>query len=78
VSTVTQILEAVKRLPSEQKGEFWDRLREVDFEDAWDRQIEADAKAGRLDAFWQQALTDIKAGRAKSLDDDEYERLLKS
>ena len=57
--TVTEILEAVKQLPEEQKAEFLDRLREIDFEDAWDRQIEADAKAGRLDSLWQQALKDI-------------------
>ena len=66
---MTEILEAVKRLPEEQKGEFLDRLREVDFEDAWDRQIEADAKTGRLDPLWQQALKDIEAGRAKPLDE---------
>src|SRR5271168_2527666 len=69
MSTVAQILEAVKLLPAEQKGEFLERLREVDFEDAWDRQIEADAKAGRLDLLWQRSLTDIKAGRAKSLNE---------
>ena len=66
---MTEILEAVKQLPEEQKGEFLDRLREIDFEDAWDRQIEADAKAGRLDPLWQQALKDIEAGRAKPLDE---------
>ena len=54
MSTVAEILEAVKQLPEEQKGEFLDRLREIDFEDAWDRQIEADAKAGRLDPLWQE------------------------
>jgi hypothetical protein len=59
MSTVTEILEAVKQLPEEQKGEFLDRLREVDFEDAWDRRIEADAKVGRLDPLWQQAVKDI-------------------
>ena len=69
MSTVTEILEAVKQLPEEQKGEFLDRLREIDFEDAWDRQIEADAKAGRLDPLWQQALKDIEAGRTKPLDE---------
>jgi hypothetical protein len=69
MSTVTEILEAVKQLPEEQKGEFLERLREIDFEDAWDRQIEADAKAGRLDPLWQQALKDIEAGRAKPLDE---------
>ena len=65
VSTVTEILEAVKRLPEDQKGEFLDRLREIDFEDAWDRRIEADAKAGRLDPLWQEAVKDIEAGRSK-------------
>jgi hypothetical protein len=69
MSTVVEILEAVKQLPEDQKGEFLDRLREIDFEDAWDRQIEADAKAGRLDPLWQQAVRDIEAGRAKSLDE---------
>jgi hypothetical protein len=69
MSTVAEILEAVKQLPQEQKGEFLDRLREIDFEDAWDHQIEADAKAGRLDPLWQQAVRDIEAGRAKPLDE---------
>jgi len=69
MSTVTEILEAVKQLPEQQKGEFLDRLREVDFEDAWDRRIEADAKAGRLDPLWREAVADIEAGRAKSLDE---------
>ncbi len=66
---MAEILEAVKQLPEEQKGEFLDRLREVDFEDAWDRQIQANAKAGRLDSLWQEAVKDIKAGRVKPLDE---------
>ena len=69
MSTVVEILEAVKRLPEAQKGEFLDRLRELDFKDAWDRQIETDAKTGRLDPLWQQAVKDIEAGRAKPLDE---------
>ena len=69
MSTVAEILEAVKQLPEEQKGEFLDRLREIDFEDTWDRQIEADAKAGRLDPLWLQAVKDIEAGRSKPLDE---------
>jgi hypothetical protein len=69
MSTVTEIIEAVKRLDIEEKTEFLTRLSEVDFEDAWDRQIEADAQSGRLNPLWQQALEDIKAGRTKSLDE---------
>ena len=51
------------------KGELLDRLAEVEFEDAWDRQIEADARAGRLDKIWQHSLKDIKARRTKPLDE---------
>jgi hypothetical protein len=69
MSTVAEILEAVKHLPLDKKGEFLDGLREIDFEDVWDRQIEADAKAGRLDTLWQKALKEIKTGRTKSLDE---------
>jgi len=69
MSTVAEILEAVKHLPQDKKGEFLDGLREIDFEDVWDRQIEADAKAGRLDSLWREALKDIEAGRTKPLDE---------
>ena len=69
MSTVVEISDAVKNLDEQEKGEFLEKLTEVDFDDAWDRQIEADAKAGRLDHLWQQALEDIKAGRTKPLDE---------
>lgn len=69
VSTVTEIIEAVKRLDERQKSEFLQKLAEVDLDDAWDRQIEADAKAGKLDRLWQEALEDIEAGRTKPLDE---------
>lgn len=60
---------AVKGLSDAEKAEFLARLNELDLEDAWDRQIEADAKAGRLDHLWQKALEDIEAGRTKPLDE---------
>jgi hypothetical protein len=69
MSTVAEILEAVRRLPPDKKGEFLDGLRQIEFEDDWDRQIAADAKAERLDPLWQEALNEIKAGRTKSLDE---------
>ena len=69
MSTVTEIIEAVKTLGVEEKGEFLSRLSEVDFDDPWDLQIAADAQAGRLDHLWQQALEDINAGRTKPLDE---------
>ena len=69
MSTVVEIIDAVKKLDEQEKGEFLEKLTEVDFDDAWDRQIEADAKAGRLDHLWQQAMEDIEAGRTKPLDE---------
>jgi hypothetical protein len=69
MSTVSEIIEAVKKLPEPDKSEFLQRLAEVNFDDAWDRQIEADAKAGRLDRVWAEAMEDIKAGRTKPLDE---------
>jgi hypothetical protein len=69
MSSVTEIIEAVKSLGVEEKAEFLTRLSEVDFDDVWDRQIEADAQGGRLNHLWQQALEDIKAGRTKPLDE---------
>lgn len=35
--------------------------------DMWDRQMEADAKAGRLDRLAEQALSDHRAGRTRPL-----------
>ena len=59
--TVTEIIEAVKSLGEDEKGEFLTRLSEVDFDDAWDRQIAADAQAGRLDHLWLEALEAVPA-----------------
>ena len=69
MSKVAEIIAAVKKLPAAQKSEFLEELRDVDFEDAWDKQIDSDAKAGRLDKLWNAAMKDIKAGRTKPLDE---------
>ena len=67
MSTVAEIIEAVKQLDERQKGEFIAKLDEVDFDDAWDRQIEADAKAGRLDRFIEEAVSEHREGRTLPL-----------
>ena len=69
MNTVAEIISAVKNLSEQDKGEFLERLAEIDFEDAWDRQIEADVKAGRLDDLITRAEADIAAGRTKPLDE---------
>lgn len=65
MSTVAEIIEAVKRLPESAKGEFLERLTEVNFNDAWDRQIETDAKAGRLDQFIDEATLEHRDGQSR-------------
>jgi hypothetical protein len=65
VSTVVEIIDAVSRLDAEQKNEFLAKLAEIDFDDAWDRQIDGDARAGRLDFLWEEAKRDIKEGRTR-------------
>ena len=69
MGTVVEIIEAVKKLTSNQKSEFLSKLATIDFDDAWDKQIEADANAGRLDFLWEEAKEDIKKGQTRPLDE---------
>ena len=55
----------MKRLGERQKGEFLDKLAEIDFDDEWDREIEADAKAGRLDRFAEEAIREHREGKSR-------------
>ncbi|MFL6594716.1 MAG: hypothetical protein ACJ8HQ_04655 [Chthoniobacterales bacterium] len=68
MSTITEIKRAIVKLPpaKQRKLAHW---FDEHMEDAWDRQIEADAKAGRLDNLVAQARADIAAGRTKPLDE---------
>ena len=64
--SVQELEIAISKLPPDQLaalGEWFDEYREEE----WDRQIEADAKGGRLDALIQEARTDIAAGRTRPL-----------
>ena len=69
MGTVVEIIEAVKKLTSNQKSEFLSKLAKIDFDDAWDKQIEADANARRLDFLWEEAKEDIKKGQTRPLDE---------
>ncbi|WP_420454190.1 hypothetical protein [Rubrivirga sp.] len=64
--SVQEIEAAISELPPDQLAalaEWFDEYRA----DEWDRQIEADAKAGRLDALVRDARADIAAGRTRPL-----------
>ena len=62
MSTIEQIEDAVRRLSSGELAEF--RTWFAEFDGAlWDRQIEEDVAAGRLDALADEALSDLREGR---------------
>jgi hypothetical protein len=69
MSTVAEIIEAVKQLSEEEKSALLEQLADLDFDDEWDRQIEADAKAGKLDFLWKEAQREIAQGTARPLDE---------
>jgi hypothetical protein len=62
VSSVAEIIEAVRSLSEADKDDFLDQLRQVEFEDAWDRQMESDAKAGKLDFLVREADEAVNRG----------------
>jgi hypothetical protein len=64
--TLHDIESAVAGLPPDELAKF--RAWFVEFDaDAWDRQIEVDVNAGRLDALAEEALEDLRAGRTTEL-----------
>ncbi|GAB4179498.1 MAG: hypothetical protein Fur0032_20180 [Terrimicrobiaceae bacterium] len=68
MSTVEQTVEAITALPRE---EFWKLTDELIArrDAAWDRQLEEDAEAGRLDSLWENAEKEIAAGETTDLDE---------
>jgi hypothetical protein len=62
MSTVQEIEAAIEQLP---KDEFWKLAEWFDGQraDAWDRQIEDDANAGKFDHFAQKALREHREGK---------------
>jgi hypothetical protein len=61
-STVAEIINAVRSLSEADKDDFLDQLRQVEFEDAWDRQMESDATAGKLDFLVREADEAVNCG----------------
>jgi hypothetical protein len=66
MSKVEQIEDQVKDLSSDELRAFRNWFAEFDAE-AWDQQIEADAKRGRLFSLAERALADHTAGRSTIL-----------
>ena len=68
MTTVEEIEEAIGKLSEQQFRELLRRMKARAAE-AWDRQIEEDAEAGRLDFLLEELEDDIAAGRTKPLDE---------
>ncbi len=63
---VKQIANEIRSLSRDEVAELRRWFRQFDA-DAWDREIEADVRAGRLDALAEEALEAHRAGRSKPL-----------
>ena len=66
MTTVNEITGAVKRLPKRDLARFRKWFAEYDAAE-WDRQLESDIDAGRLDTLIHEAQRDHRAGRTKAL-----------
>jgi hypothetical protein len=66
MSKVEEIERRIQALSPEELAQFRAWFLEVDWA-AWDRQIEQDVRAGKLDARAEQALRDHATGKTKPL-----------
>jgi hypothetical protein len=64
--TIEDLEKAVSKLPPDQLAKFRDWFEAFDAA-RFDRKIERDAKAGKLDRLAEQALADFDKGRAREL-----------
>jgi hypothetical protein len=64
--SLQELESAVSRLPAEELTAFARWLEEY-IADAWDRRIEEDVKAGRLEEAGRRADADFEAGRCRPL-----------
>lgn len=70
MSTIEEIEVAIEQLPRDQlfKLATWISTK---FADEWDKQIQEDIEAGRLDHLAQDALSEFYAGRTTPFPPDE-------
>jgi len=68
MSTVAEVENALRQMPVPDARMVANWLQDY-LADKWDRQIDADIDAGRLDKLADQALADYRAGKVKPLDE---------
>ena len=66
MTRVEQIEQEIAKLNQDEFAQLRDWLLEQDWAE-WDRQIELDAAAGKLDGLMKQALADHAAGKSRPL-----------
>ncbi len=66
MTTVQEIEMAIKQLSSEELAQLKQRIADYEWQQ-WDKQLERDIKAGRLDALAQEALQDLRDGNTTDL-----------
>jgi hypothetical protein len=66
MTTIEEIEQALRRLSPEDLAAFRAWFAQFDAE-AWDRQLENDVAAGRLDTLADEALQDFRNGRCSEL-----------
>jgi len=68
MSTVVEIESALQKIPVDDARKVADWLQQY-LDEKWDRQIDDDIAAGKLNELADQALEDYRAGRVKPLDE---------
>ena len=66
MTRIQAIEEEIKKLSPEEVAQLRDWLLERDAE-AWDRQIEADARTGKLDKLFEQSIESHRRGDSTEL-----------
>ena len=66
MSRIDQLKAEIESLPSEEIAEIFRWLSEKDWE-KWDKEIEADSQAGKLDFLAREARDEKAKGRLKDL-----------
>jgi hypothetical protein len=68
MSTVEEIKRAIATLSLEERAELLSSLNDFE-DDEWDRQMKADAAAGKFKAMNERIQADLAAGRLNRLDE---------
>ena len=66
MSGITEIEQAVQKLPPQELAKFREWFAQFDAS-RWDRQFEEDVAAGRLDAVAAEALDELRKGQCTDL-----------